>query len=86
MKRLPVSRTLELSTGHLPATEAGDSIEAYASMTCEYGWLFSTARDVPVTRFPTLVSALVFARRKRFAYVRFDSDGPLIDALPTFDW
>lgn len=84
-----IQRVLELSTSHLTFEEAqGDAIGAIASMTCDYGWLFSTAPTVGVDKrqLPNLHAALELARSLGCDYLRLDSDGPVTTRLPHFDW
>ncbi len=82
-----ISRVLELSTAHLPFDEAqSPAVDRVASMTCDYGWLFSTAIDVVDDELPHLKALLAFAKSKRCGYLRLDADGPILQALPHFEW
>ncbi len=82
-----ISQVLELSTGHLTFDEAqSPAVDAVAAMTCDYGWLFSTASTVDDAELPNLKKVFAFAKSLGCSYLRLDADGPTSDALPHFDW
>jgi len=35
---------------------------------------------------PTLAAAVALAARENCGFIRFDSDGPLVTELPTYEW
>jgi hypothetical protein len=82
-----ISQVLELSTAHLTFDEAQNAaVDRVAAMTCDYGWLFSTASTVDETELPNLKKALEFAKSLGCSYLRLDSDGPTTPALAQFEW
>lgn len=42
--------------------------------------------DIDPNTAPTLAAAVKLAVREKCVFIRFDSDGPLVDELPTYDW
>lgn len=82
-----ISQVLELSTTHLSFDEAQNAaVDAVAAMTCDYGWLFSTASTVDEAELPNLKKALEFAKSLGCGYLRLDADGPTTTALAQFEW
>lgn len=82
-----ISQVLELSTAHLTFDEAQNAaVDRVAAMTCDYGWLFSTASTVDETELPNLKKALEFAKALGCGYLRLDADGPTTPALAQFEW
>ena len=55
-------------------------------MSSEDGWLLYTGRDIDPKSAPTLTAAVALALRENCVFIRFDSDGPLVDELPTYEW
>ncbi len=80
-----IHRTLMLSTAHLKPTEL-DQLEHHSSMSGEDGWLLYTGRDIDSKSAPTLTAAVALALRENCVFIRFDSDGPLVEELPVFEW
>ncbi len=80
-----IHRTIILSTGHLDPREL-PQLEDHASMSSDDGWLLYTGRDIDPNTAPTLTAAVALAVREKCVFIRFDSDGPLVDELPTYDW
>ena len=80
-----IHRTLILSTAHLAPAEL-DQLEDHSSMSSEDGWLLYTGRDIDPKSAPTLTAAVGLALRENCVFIRFDSDGPLVEELPTYEW
>lgn len=80
-----IHRTIMLSTAHLAPIEL-EQLEDHASMSSDDGWLLYTGRDINEKAAPSLTAAVALARRERCVFIRFDSDGPLVDELPAYDW
>lgn len=87
MSNNTISQVLELSTAHLTFDEAqSPAVDAVAAMTCDYGWLFSTASTVDEAALPNLKKVLDFAKSLGCSYLRLDADGPMSEALSRFEW
>lgn len=80
-----IHRTLMLSTAHLPRGEL-DAVEETAALSGAHGWLVYVFMDVDAVATPSLAAAVSLAIREKCDFVRFDSDGPVLDALPSFAW
>lgn len=80
-----IHRTIILSTGHIDPRELLQ-LEDHASMSSDDGWLLYTGRDIDPKTAPTLTGAVALAVRENCVFIRFDSDGPLVDELPTYEW
>lgn len=99
---LEVMEVLVVSTAHLDEQEAqilneGGTItdELPSPMTWEYGWIFfiggptSSPDDTRYTLDGYSEGFKGVAQRAWDAgleWVRFDSDGPELDGVPTYDW
>ena len=82
-----ISQVLELSTAHLTFDEAQNAaVDRVAAMTCDYGWLFSTAATIDEKELPNLKKALELAKSLGCTYLRLDADGPTTSALGHFEW
>lgn len=80
-----IHRTIILSTGHVDPREL-PQLEDHASMSSDDGWLLYTGRDIDPKTAPTLTAAVALAVRENCVFIRFDSDGPLVAELPTYEW
>lgn len=95
LQDVPVRRMLDLSTQHLPAGLGFDGLggaEGVTAFELPHGWLMwvpDDPHDQPRWRgqVPDVVLAIqLFARRHGCDYVLFDTDGPTVDDLPTWEW
>lgn len=91
-----VRKFLDLSTSHLPPQRVKEPLTAIDGVIAyemgEYGWLLWVPEN-PVEHhadylgFPKEIEAIQrHARGLGCDYVLLDSDGPIDDALPTWDW
>ena len=80
-----IHRTILLSTGHIDPRELSQ-LDAHSSMSSDDGYLLYVGRDIDPLAAPSLVAAVELTRANRCIFIRFDSDGPLVDELPRFEW
>lgn len=79
-----------ISTAHMPHTNALKRVrERGAAIVAEYeqgGYVYTVHAALTQPGFDWLVTIADWARTKGFAWVRFDSDGDVVDGLPAYDW
>lgn len=80
-----IHRTLMLSTSHLAKSDLG-IVEETSSLSGEHGWLIYVFMDIEPKAAPSLAAAVALAIREKCDFVRFDSDGPVVDELPSYAW
>jgi len=98
---LEIMQVLVASTGHVTEAEAqlfdrcddtGEDLPGNMSspMRWQYGWMFYIGErgDSVITEglSPGLAAVFELAWKEKIEWVRFDSDGPVLDNIPTYDW
>jgi len=74
-----------LSTGHLPSETAVAEADLYAA-PYNHGWFVHVDAELESTS-PEWYAALArWAAEQGFEWVRFDSDGDIVDELQTWVW
>lgn len=86
-----IQSMLVLSTAHVRGATArlldceDDSKVPVALMRWSYGWLVWADDGVIADNdLPDLAACLALAKAHGCAWVRFDVDGPIVDALPSY--
>ena len=93
MPKIPV-----ISTGHIPPADV-PLLDADAANAAgpngvmgklDHGWLLNIGEELNEDEWPNYTAAFMELLRLikawRFEYLRLDSDGDVIQQLPTFDW
>lgn len=84
-----IHKTLCVSTGHLPREEADKLTARGLEVTQDsYGYeLYCSPDDEFGNDYHPNVSALMkLAKEQECDYVRFDSDGPVLEGFEVFEW
>lgn len=97
-KEPEIFKTLVLSTSHvteatakrlnaqgLAASPAADAIDGYLCDWSIYGWLYY-CHDLDEATPAELLACADFARAQGCDFIRFDCDGPVLDALDSWEW
>ncbi len=99
---LEIMQVLVVSTGHVTKEEAqlfdsaviGAMVELPGNMSSpmiwEYGWMFyigSLGDGVTTEDMSAGLAAVIeLAWKEKLEWVRFDSDGPVLNNIPTYEW
>jgi hypothetical protein len=80
-------RVLELSTAHMPSSDALEEIKPITSCaTNEYGGFVWVGQE-ELSSLPAWLRPICrWAKAGKAEWVRFDCDAPVVDKLPKFDW